>query len=398
MLKFLDIKGDRVIWGVVILLSIASLVAVYSSTGMLAFQEKGGNTEYYLIKHFFILLIGLGLIYATHKIKYHKFSRISIIAYIISIPLLIILMVAGKNHNEAVRSLEIPIIHLSFQPFDVAKLSLILFIAHLLTNAETYFQSVQKAFYPILIIVSIICGLIFPSNFSTSALLFLICLIMMYIGGINWKKIALILGIGLGLVALIYLMGDSLPDWGRLKTIQSRIESHIHPDKANNKDELFQAEQSRIAIATGGVFGKMPGNGTQKNILPYPYSDFIYAIIIEEFGLVGGGFLLLMYLILIYRGVRIATKCPYNFGAIAAFGISLALVIQAIVNMGVTVSIFPVTGQNLPLVSMGGTSVWFTCISIGIMLSISKEIEPPIESTLENSEEIEPNDTEYATA
>lgn len=397
MWKGFAIKGDKVIWAIIILLSAFSIVAVYSSTGMLAFRERNGNTEYYLIKHTLILLLGLGCIYGVHQIKYYYFSRISIIAYAISIPLLILLLFIGKSVNDATRWITIPVINLSFQPSDFAKLALILLVSSLLTYKQEYIGSFQKTFLPIMLYISIICGLIFLSNFSTSAMLLIICLITMYVGRVPLKYISLVIVAGFVLILFIYLLGDTLPQVGRLKTAHGRIESFLHPSKDGDKDENFQIEQSRIAIATGGFFGKMPGNGTQKNILPYPYSDFIYAIFIEEFGLVGGVILLLLYLILLFRGVRIATKCPYTFGSLAAFGITLSIVIQALINMGVAVHLLPVTGQTLPFVSMGGTSIWFTSIAFGIILSISREMEnvENNKTTEFNSEETE-EDLEYA--
>ncbi|MHC1705962.1 MAG: FtsW/RodA/SpoVE family cell cycle protein [Bacteroidales bacterium] len=370
-----NIKGDKVLWVVVIILSIFSLLAVYSSTGTLAYKKQGGNTEYYLLKHFIIMVFGFMLMYLTHKIKYQYFSRISQLAMIISIILLVITLFFGSNINEANRSLTLPVINLTFQSSDFAKLALIMYTARILSKKQEQIKDFKTAFLPIMWPILLICALILPENFSTAAMLFVTCLVLMFIGRVNLRYIMSLVGSGILILAFVIgIVYFTKPDKGRVLTWKNRIEHFVNGD---NGEEGYQVEQAKIAIATGGVFGKMPGKSTQRNFLPHPYSDFIYAIIIEEYGLFGGILLVLLYLIILFRGTRIVVKSPGNFGAFLAIGVSFSLVFQAMINMAVAVNLFPVTGQPLPLVSMGGTSMWFTSIAIGIILSVSREIENP---------------------
>ncbi len=370
---FKNVKGDKVIWFVVFVLYIFSLLAVYSSTGTLAYKYHGGNTEYYMLKQLVIILLGFGLMYLVHKVNYTYFSRISQIALFVSIPLLIITLFAGVNLNEARRVLPL-LFGFTFQTSDLAKLALIMYLARLLTMRQENIKDFKSAFVPIMLPVIIICFLILPANFSTAAILFTTSLVIMFIGRVNLKHIFSIIGIGLVFLMLMVLIAQSNPNLlPRLNTWVSRIENFKSGE--DNSEENYQVEQAKIAIASGGIVGKMPGNSDQRNFLPHPYSDFIYAIIIEEYGLIGGVFILLLYLILLFRAVKIVTKAPGNFGAFLAIGIAFSLVFQALINMGVAVHLLPVTGQTLPLVSMGGTSLWFTSISIGIILSVSREIE-----------------------
>ncbi|HTX88780.1 MAG TPA: FtsW/RodA/SpoVE family cell cycle protein [Bacteroidales bacterium] len=376
MIKVLkNTKGDKVIWVVVILLSIFSLLAVYSSTGTLAYKKQGGNTEYYLIKHFFILLFGFGLMYLTHLVKYTYYSRLSQIGLILTVPLLLLTLISGTNLNEASRWLTVPIINLTFQSSDVAKLFLIMFVARVLSKKQEEIKDFKKGFLPVILPVIVICGLILPANFSTAAILFVTCLVLMFIGRISLKYIFSLIGLGIICIVLIFAVAKMVPNiMPRGETWISRVDNFLHKDQAS-QDANYQVEQAKIAVASGGIFGKSPGKSTQRNFLPHPYSDFIFAIIVEEYGLVGGGVVLLLYCILFFRVIRITTKCQGNFGAFLAFGIGLSLVFQAMINMAVAVNLFPVTGQTLPLISMGGTSIWFTSISIGIILSVSRRIE-----------------------
>lgn len=367
---FNHIKGDKVVWSVVVILSIFSLLSVYSSTGTLAYRYQNGNTEYYLIKHFIILLFGLGLMYVTHLIKYTYYSRISQLAMFVAVPLLLFTLFTGTNVNEASRWLTLPVINLTFQSSDFAKLALIMYVARLLSKKQDQIKDFKSAFVPIMLPIIIVCLLILPANLSTSAVLFATCMVMLFIGRINLKYILSLLGIGILLLGLFIGILMNLPKQGRLGTWKNRVENFISGDKEGN----YQVEQSKIAISTGGIVGKFPGNSTQRNFLPHPYSDFIYAIIIEEYGLIGGIVIVLMYLILLFRGVRIVTRAPGSFGAFVTFGCCFSLVFQAFVNIAVAVNLLPVTGQPLPMVSMGGTSIWFTGIAIGIMLSVSKEM------------------------
>ncbi len=369
-----NIKGDRVIWAVVILLSIFSILAVYSSTGTLAYKYKSGNTEYYVFKHLVILALGFILMYLTHLIKYTYFSRIFHLALYIAFPLLILTLVIGLNLNEAKRVLPLPF-NLTFQTSDLAKLTLIMVIARALTKKDIDLSIFKNALRYLFLPTVLICGLILPSNFSTAALLFSICIILMFIGRVKLKFIVYFVGMMILGLFLLFLINKAIPGTiPRAQTWENRL-IHFFKDDNQDDDSVYQVEQSKIAIASGGLFGKMPGNSTQRNFLPHPYSDFIFAIIIEEYGLAGGAFVVLLYLILLFRVVKIVTKVPRNFGALIAFGVGFSLVFQALINMMVAVNLLPVTGQPLPLVSMGGTSIWFTSISIGIILSVSKEID-----------------------
>ncbi len=385
MVKLFEyIKGDRIIWMIVMLLSIFSLLAVYSSTGTLAYKFKAGNTEYFLIKHLIILAFGLGLMFIAHKVKYTYYSRISQLAIIIAVPLLLVTLLMGTSVNEANRWLTLPVINLSFQSSDFAKLALIMYLARILTKKQDQIKDFKSAFIPIMLPVIVICGLILPSNFSTAAILFVTSIVIMFIGRINIKyifAIALVGGLALSIFLLILMQSS---DQGRLNTWKNRVENFVNPSEA----DTYQTDQAKIAIATGGVLGKLPGNSTQRNFLPQAFSDFIYAIIVEEYGLWGSFLILLFYMIFMYRGIRIAHKAPGTYGSLLVAGLTFSLVFQAMINMAVAVNLLPVTGQPLPLVSMGGTSLWFTSIAIGIILSVSRKVE-------ENN--IEETGGEYAT-
>lgn len=374
-MSFIDkyIKGDKVVWSVVLLLAILSVLAVYSSIVTLAYKYKGGDTLYYLFKHAVILIVGFGLMILAHNVKFKYYSRISQVALYLSIPLLLLTLITGANINDASRWLVIPVINQTFQTSDLAKLALIMYLARLLSKRQHQIKDFKEAFVPIMIPVMLVCGLILPANFSTAAMLFTTSLIIMFIGRINIKYILSLIGIGVGTLLILLLIGKSNPNLlPRMGTWAKRIETFTGE---GSKDANYQADQAKIAIATGGPFGKGPGGSTQRNFLPHPYSDFIYAIILEEYGIIGGIFVIILYLILFFRGIRIASNSEQTFGSLLAIGLSFSLVFQAMINMAVAVNLFPVTGQPLPLVSMGGTSIWFTCLAIGIILSVSKKSE-----------------------
>jgi cell division protein FtsW len=364
-------RGDRTIWMIVFFLSLFSLVAVYSSTGTLAYRYKSGNTEYYLMKHLFILVFGIGLMYAAHLVKYTYYSRISQIALLLAIPLLALTLAMGTNLNEASRWLTLPGINLSFQTSDLAKLALIMYVARMLSRKQENIKDFKTAFLPIMLPVLIICGLILPANFSTAAVLFSTCCFLMFIGRINMKYILVMGVIGIVLVTIFVSIALLSKSQGRVETWKARIENFVKGDDQGN----YQTQQAKIAIATGGLVGKFPGHSTQKNFLPHPYSDFIYAIIIEEEGLLGGVFIIFLYILLFFRVIRFTLHSPMAFGTLLAVGCTFSLVFQAMINMAVAVNLFPVTGQPLPMLSMGGTSIWFTSLAIGIVLSVSRQVE-----------------------
>lgn len=361
-------KGDRTIWIVVLLLSVLSVLAVYSATGSLAYAKQGGNTEHYLIKHLFLVLTGLGLMYVTHLAHYRIFSRIGQIALWVAVPLLLITLLTGTNLNEASRWITVPIINATFQTSDFAKLALIMYLARLLSRKQEQIKDFKEAFVPLMIPIFAICGLILPANFSTAAILFATSLVLLFVGRVNMKYILLLVGSGIIAFGLFIVVALNVDLPGRIGTWKARIENFSSGESEAN----FQAEQAKIAIANGGVFGQGPGNSTQRNFLPHPYSDFIFAIILEEYGFFGASILMLLYLILLYRVVRMVRYSPQAFASFLAVGCCLMLLFQAFINMAVAVNLFPVTGQALPLVSMGGTSIWFTSISIGIILCVSR--------------------------
>ncbi|NQY68003.1 MAG: FtsW/RodA/SpoVE family cell cycle protein [Flavobacteriales bacterium] len=369
------IKGDKVIWFTVFLLCIASVLTVYSSIVTLAFKYRSGDTEYYLFEHGKIIILGLGIMYLTHLIPHRYYSRISQIALYLVIPLLLYTLLKGTNLNQADRWLTLPIINKTFQPSEIAKLVLIIYVARILAKKQDQIKDFKGAFLPIIVPVITICALIMPADFSTAAILFATCVILMFIGRINMKYIGIMIGMmGLAMAFLILIMWsipeETLRDKGRVLTWKHRIENFASGEEKAN----FQAEQSKIAIAMGGIPGQGPGKSVQRNFLPHPYSDFIFAIVIEEYGLIGASFLILLYLILLFRGIKIATILPNSFGSFLAVGCCYGIVFQALINMAVAVNIFPVTGQTLPLISKGGTSIWFTCIALGMILSVSREV------------------------
>ena len=367
-----NINGDKTIWAVVVLLSILSLLSVYSSIVTLAYKYKAGDTEYYLMKHAMIILFGLFLMFLAHKVRSGFYSRFAIIAVIAAVPLLLLTLLTGSSINHANRWLEIPVVNLTFQTSDFAKIALIMYVARTLAVKQDVIKDFRSAFLPIVVPVLVICGLILPANFSTAAILFLTSMILMFIGRIKIKYILSLMGVGIIFFGLFILFIFLFPHVNnRVATWKARIESF----SAGKSEGNYQVEQAKIAIATGGMFGKGPGKSTQRNFLPHPYSDFIYAIIIEEYGMVVALIVIFLYLILLYRAIRIATKCQKIFPSLLAIGCSFSLVFQAMINMAVAVNFVPVTGQPLPLVSMGGTSIWFTSIAIGMILSTSRELE-----------------------
>ena len=383
---FEKIKGDKVIWTVVFLLTIISFLAVYSSTGTLAWKYMGGNTSYYMLKHAIILFFGLLLMYFAHLVKYTYYSRIFQIALYVAVPLLLVTLIFGLNINEAKRVLQLPF-NLTFQTSDLAKITLIVYLARELTLRQDRIKGFKSAFLPLMIPILVVVLVILPANFSTAAIVFVISLVLLFIGRVRLLYLFGMIGSGIVIIAIAILIMFNMPEGmtGRTATWKSRLEHFFSNDK---NDVPYQVQQAKIAIANGGIYGKGPGNSTQRNFLPHPYSDFIYAIIIEEYGLIGGAFVLMLYLVFFYRAIRISLKSPTLFGSFMVIGMSFSLVFQAMINMGVAVSLLPVTGQPLPLISMGGTSLWFSSLAIGIILSVSREIELEKEKALLEQEEI----------
>ncbi len=386
--------GDRVVWGVIIVLTFYSLLAVYSSTGTLAYLKMDGNTTYYLIRHGVFIAIGISIIFVTHLIPYRYYSRLSQLFLFLSIPLLLITLLLGTNINQASRWLTLPVLGLTIQISDFAKLALVMYLARTLSQKQTQIKSFKDAFRPLIIPVVLVSVLIMPANLSTALIVFATAVILMFIGRVPLKYLLSVIGIGIFILALFISISLVINKEGRITTWKNRIENYIDESSDGN----FQVEQAKVAIATGGLVGKGPGKSTQRNFLPHPYSDFIFAIIIEEYGLVLGAIpLILAYLILLYRGGAIVQKANRTFPAFLGIGLSLLIVFQAFVNMAVAVNLFPVTGQTLPFVSMGGSSLLFTSIAFGIILSVSRGVEKDLISESEEiTGEAAENETEQA--
>lgn len=366
------IKGDRIIWGVIIVLSVISLMAVYSSTGSLAYRMHKGHTEVYLIKQMGVLLAGLLIIFFAHKVNYTFYSNIAVILFAISIPLLVYTLFFGTTLNEGSRWIRLPFVGITFQTSDLAKLGLFMFLARQLSRLQKDIHDFKKVALNIFLPVVVICGLIAMANLSTALMIGMSCGVLFFIGRIKFSHLAILALSAVVLFGVIFTV-SKLTGFGRAETWEKRVETFFSKDK---EAVPFQTLQGKIAIVNGGLVGKGPGNSTQRNFLPHPYSDFIFCIIIEEYGLLFGGIgLIFLYLLFLWRCIVIFRRCPFAFGAFLAVGLSFTLVFQAFLNMGVNVNLLPVTGLTLPLVSMGGSSVWFTSLAIGIILSVSRFVE-----------------------
>jgi len=381
-------KGDRVIWGIVIILTLVSLLVVYSSTGSLAYKYSR-STESYLFKQFGFIILGVLIIYFAHRVNYTIYSRIALPLFIVSVLLLIYTIFFGQTLNAGTRWIKLPVINMTFQTSDLAKLSLFMYLSRQLSRKQAVIKDFKKGFLPIIIPVAITCLLIMPANLSTALLIGGTSILIMFIGRVSTKHILLTISIISIPVIILFSVAVSTYDKaerrakdipaifsvGRVPTWIGRIQTFMYSNKEDVNEKLFQINQAKIAIAKGGWFGLGPGNSQARNFLPHSYSDFIFAIILEEYGLLGGTFMVFIYLLFLYRCIRLYRKCPYAFGAFLALALSFMLVIQAIANMGVNVNIFPNTGVTLPLVSMGGSSFLFTCLSIGIILSVARNVE-----------------------
>jgi len=382
------LKGDRTIWIVALFLALVSLLAVYSSISSLA-VKRDGSTMYFLFKHGLMLVTGGVIMYIVHKQRYTIFSKLSSLLIWVTAGLLLFTLMKGSNLNDASRWITIPGINQSFQTSDLAKVVLIVYLARVLSRSEEIYVDFKQFLVKVGLPIGVICGLIFPANFSTAALLFLICLLILFVASVPWKHIGGLVGVGLLAVVVLFSFNSMLPEdaqfLGRAGTWKARIDRWTNgTDEALDVNENYQVVHANIAIASGGFIPNGPGNGTSRNFLPHPYSDMIFAFIINEYGSILGGLgLLFLYLILFLRACNVAAKSERKFGMLVTMGLSMSLVIQALINMAVAVSLVPVTGQPLPLVSMGGTSIWFTCLAIGIILSVSRasELDAPNTST-----------------
>ncbi|MBN1133029.1 MAG: FtsW/RodA/SpoVE family cell cycle protein [Bacteroidales bacterium] len=361
------IKGDRIIWAVVLILLIISLLSVYSSTGSLAYQYRSGNTFFYLFRQLKFILLGLVIIFFVHLVPYQVFSRVSVMAFYIAVPLLLVTMFAGTSINEATRWLQIPGTGLTIQPSDFAKVALIMYVARILAANQNNIKDFKGVFLKIALAVILTCALILPANLSTSLIVFITLFALMFVGRIPVLYLLSLIMTGALILSVFILISFAVGKEGRIHTWKSRIETYMEGGGDN-----YQSDQAKVAIVQGGFFGKGPGKSTQRNLLPHPYSDFVFAIIIEEYGSIFGGITILaLYLWLFFRTGLIVRRSKSTYAAFLAFGLSTGLVIQAFVNMAVAVGVLPVTGQTLPLVSMGGSSILFTSLSVGMILSVS---------------------------
>ncbi len=386
---FTYLKGDRIIWIIIGAFTIFSMLAVYSASVSLAYRYQSGNTFYYFLKHGLILFISFIVIYFLHNRHYRAFLIWSQPLFLLSIPLLIITSAFGSSLNEASRWIEIPIIGLTIQTSDFAKIALIMYLSKLLAQKQenNEIKRLKEGFRPLIIPILLTVALIFPANFSTAALVFVVSLILLFIGQVRFVHIISLVTIILVFGFSFIFIGSHYLEHSRVATWKNRIEHFWNQDNVVDESANFQATQAKIAIATAGIIGKGPGNSTQKNILPHPYSDFIFAIIIEEYGLLGAIILIGFYLILLYRSLIIVKKSTSPFASFLTIGLTLLITMQAFINIGVAVNLFPVTGQTLPLISMGGTSLIFTSSAVGMILSISRTVSQEEKKAVDTNED-----------
>lgn len=373
---FKNIKGDRLIWAIAALLALFSFLPVYSAASNLAYMGEGGDTFTTFLKHLMHLFLGFIILYGVHKIPYRYFSGLSIVLIPVVVVLLVLTMLQGTTIDgaNASRWIQIPIVNMSFQTSTFAFVVLMIFVARYMSKIKDKEITFKETILPLWMPVFIVLVLILPANFSTAAIMFVMVLMLVFLGGYPIKYLAVIIGTGIIALTLFVLIAKAFPDAmpNRIDTWMSRVES-FSDDGDTEAD--YQIEKAKIAIATGGIQGVGPGKSIQKNFLPQSSSDFIYAIIVEEYGLIGGFTLMIFYLWLLFRIVIVSQKADTIFGKLLVLGVGLPIVFQALINMAVAVELFPVTGQTLPLISSGGTSIWMTCMALGIILSVSAKRE-----------------------
>ncbi len=387
-------KGDKYIWSSVLLLALASVLVVYSATGSLAYKMYKGNTEVYLFKQLSFIIVGLLAVYFLHLVNYKIYSRVALILYLISVPLLAYTLFFGAQINEGSRWIKLPVINMTVQTSDFAKVALFMYISRQLSRKQHIIKDFKKGFLPVMAPVMITCALIMPANLSNALLTGATALLLLFIGRVHAKHLLLVIGVAsipilliVAIAAVTYTgktvngvketsknkVAESLTSVGRFGTWVSRVQDFMY---AKNDDIPYQVQQANIAIANGSIlYGLGPGKSRQRNFLPQAYNDEIFPIIIEEYGLIGGLFIVFIYMVFLFRCINIFRRCPYAFGAFLALGLSFSMIIQALANMAVGVNLTPVTGVTLPLVSMGGSSFLFTCAAIGIILSVARNVE-----------------------
>jgi cell division protein FtsW len=375
VLKFFqNINGDKAIWAVAALLALFSFLPVYSASSNLVYVVGNGTTVGHLVKHALLLFLGFGIIYGVHKIPTHFFKGLSLIAMPIVLVLLVFVLAQGTSvgGTNASRWIRIPFVGFGFQPSNLAAVVLMIYVARYLSKIKDVKVTFKESVLPLWLPVFLVVILILPANFSTAGIIFSMVLVLCFLGGYPLKYLFGIVGTGILCLTLFILTAKAAPDLfpNRVDTWMSRIDSFSNPE---DTEANYQIERAKIAIATGGVVGKGAGKSVQKNFLPQSSSDFIYAIIVEEYGLVGGFALMFFYLFLFFRIIVVANGSEMIFSKLLVLGVGLPIIFQAMINMAVAVELFPVTGQNLPLISSGGTSTWMTCLAIGIILSASNK-------------------------
>ncbi len=385
---FSGLQGDKAIWAIAALLALFSFLPVYSAASNLAYINGDGNTIRFLIKHGMHLVLGFTILFGVHKIPHHYFRGLSVIFLPLVLVLLIVTLAQGTvmAGANAARWIKIPFVGVGFQTSTLAAVVLMAYVARYLSRIKDKDVTFKETLMPLWLPVGLVLILILPANFSTTAILFVMVVALVFLGGYPLKYLGAIIGAGIVMLLLFILLAKAFPGMfpNRVDTWISRVENFASDEVDADAD--YQIEKAKIAIASGGPFGQGPGKSVQKNFLPQSSSDFIYAIIVEEFGLAGGLFLMAMYLLLLFRITVIAHKAETIFAKLLVVGVGMPIVFQALINMAVAVELFPVTGQTLPLVSSGGTSIWMTCLAIGIVLSVSakREVKKQELDTIEN--------------
>lgn len=382
---FQHIKGDRTIWAIVAILALFSFMPVYSASTNLVYVVGSGSTMGYLIKHVVLLVLGFAVIYLVHKIPYRYFSGGSVLMLPVVVILLIYTLAQGTTIGgaNASRWIRIPFVGIGFQTSTLAGLVLMIYVARYLSKNKEQVINFKESLWQLWLPIALVLVLILPANFSTTAIIFTMILILTFIGGYPLKYLGSIIGIGVVFLSLFVLIGKAFPDAmpNRINTWHNRIENF----SKNNGEEQYQVEKAKIAIATGSLIGKGPGKSVQKNFLPQSSSDFIFAIIVEEYGLVGAGTIIFVYFLLLFRIFIVVRKATTVFGSLLVIGAGLPIIFQAGINMAVATNLFPVTGQTLPLISSGGTSIWMTCFALGMILSVSASKQETEESILDDN-------------
>lgn len=375
-----NIKGDKVLWTIIAVLALFSFMPVYSASSNLAYVGGSGNTLKFLVKHGVHLLLGFSILYGVHRIPYKYFRGLSYIGLPIVIILLLVTLLQGNTIGgaNASRWIRIPVVGMTFQTSALASVVLLTFVAGYLARVLEKKYSFKDSILPLWLPVALVLMLILPANFSTAAIIFVMVATLVFVGGYPLKYLAIIILSGIVALAIFVLVNKAFPDLmpNRIDTWISRVESFMDKDDEGNKSEKYQIERAKIAIATGGIIGKGPGKSEQRNLLPQSSSDFIYAIVVEEFGLIGAFLILLAYLLMLGRILIISHNAVDVYGKLLVIGVGLPIIFQAFINMAVAVELFPVTGQTLPLISSGGSSIWMTCLALGIVISVSAKQEP----------------------